>query len=122
MNLDFYLTDYISEKEIRYCAMFNAVTDCIYRTAVIDNLKYVGVADLDEIFMPKGNESLVKLLKRHEDNKAHSYEFVNAFFLKKYGQDYASVPENLVSKFLNSNEKRNLKKKSFQRTIFCTPK
>lgn len=73
--------------------MFNAVTDCIYRTAVIDNLKYVGMADLDEIFMPKRHESLLNLIKRHEKNNAHSFIFTNAFFFKKFGQDYASVPD-----------------------------
>lgn len=75
--------------------MFNAVNDCIFRTAVIDNFKYVGVADLDEILMPKRNESLVNLVKRHDNGDGlHSFIFANAFFFKKFGQDYETVPDN----------------------------
>lgn len=86
--------DYISEKEIRYYGMFNALTDCIYRAGIVDNFKYVGISDVDEMLMPIRNESLLQLLKRHENKNSHSFVFFNTFFFKKFGQDYSSVPDD----------------------------
>lgn len=73
--------------------MFNSLTDCVFRTGVIDNFKYVGIADFDEILMPlKKNESLLQLLNRYENNSTHSFIFRNTFFFKKFGQDHSTVP------------------------------
>lgn len=77
--------EYANEKDIRYDGIFVSLTDCMNRASVIDNIKYVAVADFDEILMPKGNfRTLTEFLKKKDVPDAHSFVFLNVFFFAKF--------------------------------------
>lgn len=88
-----FFPEFKSEKDIRSNGMFVSLTDCVYRTGVIDNYKYVANTDFDEVLMPIKNESLLELIQRFDDNETHSFVFRNTFLYMRFGQDYSTVPE-----------------------------
>lgn len=53
--------DLVSKKEIRTEGMFAALNDCLYRNMYTS--KYVAFLDLDELIIPKQNNTLIELVK-----------------------------------------------------------
>lgn len=53
--------DMISKQEIRTEGMFAALNDCLYRNMY--KSKFVAFLDIDEIIVPRQNDTLVQLIK-----------------------------------------------------------
>lgn len=53
--------DMVSKQEIRTEGMFAALNDCLYRNMY--KSKYVAFLDIDEIIVPKQNDTLIQLIK-----------------------------------------------------------
>lgn len=53
--------DMVSKKEIRTEGMFAALNDCLYRNMY--KSKFVGFLDIDEIIVPRQNDTLTQLIK-----------------------------------------------------------
>lgn len=68
--------------------------------------------------MPIQNESLLNLVKRHDESVANSFTFYNTFFFKKFGQDYAEAPDNSRKYIEIPKEMKNCFKKMFPANDF----
>lgn len=53
--------DMVSKQEIRTEGMFAALNDCLYRNMY--KSKFVAFLDIDEIIVPRQNDTLIQLIK-----------------------------------------------------------
>ncbi|XP_050546289.1 uncharacterized protein LOC126908342 isoform X2 [Daktulosphaira vitifoliae] len=78
--------DLVSKKEIRTEGMFAALNDCLYRNMYTS--KYVAFLDIDELIMPKQNNTLTQLIKwMNTYQSPAAYSFRNAFFYMQWADD-----------------------------------
>ncbi|XP_026814092.1 beta-1,4-galactosyltransferase galt-1-like [Rhopalosiphum maidis] len=78
--------DMVSKEEIRTEGMFAAFNDCLYRNMF--QSKYVAFLDIDEIIVPKQNDTLIKLINwLNIYQTPAAYSFRNAFFYMQWADD-----------------------------------
>ncbi|XP_022170603.1 beta-1,4-galactosyltransferase galt-1-like [Myzus persicae] len=78
--------DIVSKSEIRTEGMFAALNDCLYRNMY--KSKYVAFLDIDEIIVPRQNDTLIKLINwLNIYQTPAAYSFRNAFFYMQWADD-----------------------------------
>uniref|UniRef100_A0A0K8SU52 Glycosyltransferase family 92 protein n=1 Tax=Lygus hesperus TaxID=30085 RepID=A0A0K8SU52_LYGHE len=81
--------DMVSQREIRTEGLFAALNDCLYRSMY--DFGYVALIDLDEIVMPKHNDTIQQFIEwmgtRLNTKSTGSYSFQNAFFYLQWPDD-----------------------------------
>jgi hypothetical protein len=71
-----------SEKNFYDNAKTAVINDCYYRASFIDNVKYIGMMDIDEILIPlDGNKNLLDFLKNQDRAYTNSFVFRHVFML-----------------------------------------
>ncbi|BES98356.1 DUF23 [Nesidiocoris tenuis] len=81
--------DMVSQREIRTEGLFAALNDCLYRSMY--DFGYVALIDLDEIVMPKHNDTIQQFIDwmgtRLNTKSTGSYSFQNGFFYLQWPDD-----------------------------------
>lgn len=97
MNMD--------EGTIHYYGIMATLNDCFYRATMVDNFKYVMVADFDEIILPIAYKTIPEFLAHQDRDSIHSLVFKNFFVFGKFDSDNSNVPKNSLNKFLYTQAK-----------------
>ncbi|KAL7295950.1 hypothetical protein TKK_0010800 [Trichogramma kaykai] len=74
---------YKFEKDLRYNGIFAALNDCLYRSSMIEDYKYIVNVDLDEFIVPRKYEnyqSMMRQLDPESDDRNAVFIFRNKFF------------------------------------------
>lgn len=95
----------MDEGTIHYYGIMATLNDCFYRAAVIDNFKYVIIADFDEIILPMKHKTLKEFLSATDHDSIHSFVFRNFFVFAKFFSDFSNVPQEATNKFLYTQAK-----------------
>lgn len=100
MNLDLskkkichqcFISEYRVDKDLRVVGLYAAFHDCLWRTRVVANIKYVAIVDFDEIIV-SFNQYLIDFLKIHDNPSINSFRFQNVYFFKTFEHDYSGIP------------------------------
>jgi hypothetical protein len=87
-----------SNLELFYDGISASFHDCYYRASFVDNIKYIALMDIDEIFIPleNGGKSLHELLHKMDNFNVNSFSFINVFMHRNFTDSFGADTGLLV--------------------------